>query len=156
VRISRAISVASVSAFALGLSGCSGGDAAPAAAPTRASSPLAAHAAWSRSADSGATAAVYFWLVNRSTVADTLTGARSELAEETTLHVSMEHGGTMHMAAVASLPVPAKDSVAFQPLGAHVMLRGLRRPLVDGDTVALTLTFASGRSIPVRSGVRLP
>jgi copper(I)-binding protein len=57
---------------------------------------------------------------------------------------------------VTSLPVPARDSVAFQPLGAHVMLNGLRRALVAGDTIAITLQFSSGRTLGVRSGVRQP
>ncbi|MCC7003898.1 MAG: copper chaperone PCu(A)C [Gemmatimonadaceae bacterium] len=117
---------------------------------------LTVHDAWSRTADSGATAAVYFSLHNSAAEADTLVGVASDIADETMMHVSMEHGGTMRMAHVTSLPVPARDSVAFQPLGAHVMLSGLRRPLVAGDTIALTLRFSSGRTVGVRSGVRQP
>ena len=160
MRISRRICVASVSALALGVAACGGDgadrDARPATDTVRQMSPLAARDAWSRTADSGATASVYFSLHNSAADADTLVGVASDIADETMMHVSMEHGGTMHMAHVTSLPVPARDSVAFQPLGAHVMLSGLRRALVAGDTIALTLRFSSGRTVGVRSSVRQP
>ena len=112
--------------------------------------------AWARPADSGATAAVYFTLVNAGTVPDTLSGAQSDLAEETGLHMSMQHDGTMHMAALASLPVPAEDSVSFAPLGAHVMLTRMTRAVMVGDTIPVTLSFVSGQTIAVRAGVRAP
>jgi len=72
------------------------------------------------------------------------------------MHVSMQQGRTMHMSPVTSLPVPAGDSVAFRPLGAHVMLMDLRRPLVPGDSLSVTLRFQSGRTVEVRAGVRQP
>ncbi|MFN0099331.1 MAG: copper chaperone PCu(A)C [Gemmatimonadaceae bacterium] len=138
-----------------------GGDEADGAAragsgAVQQASPLAVHEAWSRTADSGATGAVYFSLHNAAADADTLVGVASDVADESMMHVSMEHGGTMRMAHVTSLPVPARDSVAFKPLGAHVMLNGLRRSLVVGDSITLTLRFSSGRTVEARSGVRQP
>ena len=95
-------------------------------------------------------------LANDATTSDTLKSVSSEAATRTGLHVSMQNGRTMHMAPVTTLPVPAEDSVAFRPLGAHVMLTGLKRPLAEGDTVTVKLEFVSGRSIEVRAGVRRP
>src|SRR5690606_44662 len=83
---------------------------------------LEAREAWARPADSGAMSAVYFTLGNAGTAADTLVGVASTVAERTEMHISTQHGRTMHMSQVTSLPVPANDSVAFRPLGAHVML----------------------------------
>jgi copper(I)-binding protein len=111
---------------------------------------------WARSADSGGTTAVYFVLANASGGSDTLSGVSSEDAATATMHVSMQQGRMMQMAPVTSLPVPAEDSVSFQPLGAHVMLTGLTRALVARDTVRVTLHFVSGRSIEVRADVRNP
>lgn len=160
MRISPKICVASASALAVALVACGGGDVPPAegaaSEAARRASTLAVREAWSRTADSGATASVYFVVHNASADSDTLVAVASDVADETTMHVSMEHGGTMHMAHVPSLPVPARDSVAFQPLGAHVMLNGLRRALVIDDTVSITLRFSSGRTLEVRSGVRQP
>jgi copper(I)-binding protein len=120
-------------------------------------SPLEARSAWARPADSGATSAVYFVLGNAGQSSDTLTSVESSgLAATTEMHVSTQRGGMMHMSEVTSLPVPADDSVAFRPLGAHVMLTGLQRQLSVGDTVSVTLRFVSGRTVEVRAGVRQP
>jgi periplasmic copper chaperone A len=112
--------------------------------------------AWARAADSGAATAVYFMLENRGDTADTLRAARSAAAEETGLHISTQRDGMMHMTEIPALPVPPGDSVAFRPLGAHVMLMRLHHPLRDGDSVTVTLEFGSGRSLEVRAGVRQP
>ena len=152
-RLASALAIASL----MGACGASterpGTEAAPPAPPRP---ELAVHEAWARSADSGAMTSVYFTLTNRATVSDTLQGATSAAAEEVGLHMSMQHGNTMHMASVQSLPVPGEDSVLFAPLGAHVMLTRTTRVYAAGDTIALTLTFASGQSLEVRAGVRQP
>lgn len=125
--------------------------------PTPVISALEARSAWARPADSGATSAVYFVLGNGGQASDTLTCVESVgLAEATEMHVSTQHDGMMHMSQVTSLPVPGDDSVAFRPLGAHVMLTGLQRALNVGDSVSITLRFISGRSVEVRAGVRQP
>lgn len=125
----------------------------PPPAPT---SQLAVTDAWARAADSGAMSSVYFTLENTGVVPDTLTGVRTEAADGVGLHMSMDRNRMMTMAALRTLPVPATDSVLFRPLGAHVMLTGLARALVAGDTVRVTLEFVSGKSIAVRAGVREP
>lgn len=117
---------------------------------------LDVRSAWARPADSGAMSAVYFTLGNAGAESDTLIGVASTVAERTEMHVSTQHGGTMRMSQVTSLPVPADDSVSFRPLGAHVMLMNLLRPLVPGDTLSVTLRFQSGRSVDVRADVRQP
>ena len=117
---------------------------------------LSVHDAWARPADSGGSTTVYFMLDNAAAVSDTLQSVRSDVAGETGLHVSMQNGRTMHMAPVRTLPVPANDSVAFRPLGAHVMLSNLRQALVVGDTVTLLLEFVSGQSLEFRADVRRP
>lgn len=117
---------------------------------------LDARDAWARPADSGAMSAVYFTLGNGGTESDTLIGVASDVAARTEMHVSMQQGRTMHMSQVTSLPLPANDSVSFRPLGAHVMLMDLRRPLVPGDSLSVTLSFHSGRTVEVRASVRQP
>lgn len=125
----------------------------PPPAPT---SVLSVTGAWARAADSGAMTAVYLTVENTGVVPDTLTGVRTNAAESAGLHMSMEMEGIMHMAALRALPVPAQDTLLFRPMGAHLMLTRLNRPLADGDTVTVTLEFVSGKSIEVRAGVRKP
>ena len=117
---------------------------------------LSVRDAWARAADSGASTAVYFVLANDGNASDTLTGVASGDAELTQMHISTQHGGMMHMSEVTALPVPAEDSVQFRPLGAHVMLLRVTKPLADGDSVDVTLSFVSGRTVPVRASVRRP
>lgn len=119
-------------------------------------SQLSVRNAWARTADSGATTALYFLLQNAGRTADTLTAVSSADAEEAQMHVSTQHGGMMHMSEVTALPVPAEDSVSFRPLGAHVMLMRVRKPLQEGDSVSATLSFVSGASLTVKAGVRKP
>lgn len=117
---------------------------------------LSVHDAWARPADSGAVTAVYFTLVNGGDIEDTLTAVSSLVAELTEMHVSTQHGSMMRMNQVTALPAPPRDSVMFRPLGAHVMLTRLAKPLAVGDSVDVTLQFSSGRSVAVRAGVRQP
>lgn len=117
---------------------------------------LEARSAWARPADSGATSAVYFTLGNSGSVSDTLVAVASDAAERTEMHISTQHDRTMRMSQVTSLPLPAEDSVSFRPLGAHVMLINLRRPLRAGDSVAVQLSFQTGRTVEVIANVRQP
>lgn len=117
---------------------------------------LSVRDAWARAADSGANTAVYFTLANEGTAADTLKDVASGDAELTEMHISTQHSGMMRMSRVTELPVPADDSVSFRPLGAHVMLMRVTRPLAEGDTVRTTLTFGSGQTLNVVAGVRRP
>jgi copper(I)-binding protein len=151
-------SVASASAlFVASLAGCNPAPEPRAEEPPPApSSRLSVGEAWARAADSGAMTAVYFTIANSGPVPDTLVAVRSDAAEEVGLHMSMEQNGTMSMAALRALPVPAEDSLLFRPLGAHVMLTRVSRPLADGDTVRLSVDFVSGKSLEVRAVVRKP
>lgn len=117
---------------------------------------LSVRDAWARAADSGANTAIYFTLANDGAEADTLKDVASGDAEKTEMHISTQHGGMMRMSRVTELPVPSDDSVSFRPLGAHVMLMRVTRPLVEGDTVTTTLSFGSGKTLTVRAGVRRP
>jgi hypothetical protein len=117
---------------------------------------LSVRAAWARAADSGANTAIYFTLANTGQIADTLREVTSAEAELTEMHVSTQHRGMMRMSRVTALPVPADDSVSFRPLGAHVMLTRVRRPLAEGDSVDAMLQFVSGRTLAVRAVVRRP
>jgi copper(I)-binding protein len=127
-----------------------------AAEPTPAPAGLTVRGAWARAADSGAMTAVYFTLANDGATSDTLTGVSSADAAVTEMHISTQRDGMMHMSPVTALPVPALDSVSFRPLGAHVMLTGVIRPLAEGDSVTATLSFVSGTTLTVRAGVRKP
>jgi copper(I)-binding protein len=94
-------------------------------------------------------AAVYFTVVNRGAAADTLVAVASPLATEAMVHDQVQRGGSMIMAHVGELAVPAGDSVRLAPGGLHVMLTG-RQPIAAGDTLPVTLTFRRAGAVTLR------
>lgn len=128
---------------------------APTAQPDGARGVVVADA-WARLADSGATSGAYLSLRNADTVAAKLVGATSAWARATEVHETMQHDGMAHMQARPSITIAAGDSLVMQPGGLHIMLIDLARAIAVGDSVPLTLRFATGDSLSVRVPVRTP
>lgn len=124
--------------------------------PQAALAEITAEDAWARATPPGArTGAIYLTLVNVGE-ADALVGAETDAAERAELHTHVHEDGMMSMRQVHSIEIPGKGSAALEPHGDHVMLFGLRGPLVAGDSVRLTLDFEAGESltldVPVKDG----
>lgn len=98
------------------------------------------------SANSGA---VFLTIVNHSDQPDRLLSAASDVAQRVELHTHKEDAnGVMQMLEVeGGLPVPGHGTLALERGGDHIMLMGLTRPLAQGDTVTLTLTFERGEVV---------
>ncbi|MBD3737761.1 MULTISPECIES: copper chaperone PCu(A)C [Stutzerimonas] len=97
---------------------------------------------WSRAMPPSApTGAVYFQLQNQGQTDDRLVGAQTPRAERAELHMHKHEGDVMRMVKVDEVKVPAGGSVAFAPGGYHVMLFGLKQPLVAGERFPVTLKF---------------
>jgi copper(I)-binding protein len=121
----------------------------------------AAHSAGAHRAGAGETAgapgpaSAYFTLTNTGTADDVLIGiavegaqaaAETELAA--TLHeTQIDASGVAQMRSLDRVLVPAGETVAFAPIGRHVMIEGLGRPLAPG--AALVLRFESGTVLTV-------
>lgn len=91
----------------------------------------------------------YLTITNNGDEADCLTGAESPVAERVELHRSSMEGGMMRMAPVDAIAVPAGGKVMFAPSGYHLMLLGLKKPLVAGSKVPLTLVFEKAGRVVV-------
>ena len=67
-------------------------------------------------------------------------------------------GGTMKMRAVEALDLPAGRPVKLAPGGYHIMLFDLKKPLIAGEKVPLTLVIESAgrrsRNVAVNAMVR--
>jgi periplasmic copper chaperone A len=97
-----------------------------------------------------ATGAVYMTLTNKGQTPDRLTGASSDVAAKLQIHEMAVTNGIMRMRELKDgLPVPAGGSVVLKPGGYHVMLIGLKKPLTEGETFPLTLTFEKAGNISV-------
>jgi copper(I)-binding protein len=101
--------------------------------------------AWARATPGGAqTAAAYVTLV--SPAGDRLTGASTPAAQKAELHSMTMDGDVMKMRQVDGIDLPAGKPVSLKPGGYHIMLTGLAKPLVEGQSFPLTLTFAKAGS----------
>lgn len=115
--------------------------------------------AWARAAarDAGGragTSAIYLVVRNRSPQEDYLLGARSDAASAVEVHRSFMDQGMVRMEPAGRVTVPARGSLTLEPGGLHIMLIGLRRDLVEGSQVTLTLQFERAGPVTVQVPVR--
>jgi copper(I)-binding protein len=108
---------------------------------------VSAHEAWARaSAGSAANGAAYVTLKGGAEP-DQLVGASTPVADMAEVHETTNDNGVMKMRPVPAMPVPAGKTVALAPGGYHIMLMGLKHPLVAGQSFPLTLAFARGGKV---------
>lgn len=112
---------------------------------------------WARAtAPSASNGAVFSTIANASTSADELTSASVAvaIADHTELHAHTKGAdGVMRMAPVTAIAVPAGGSAVLKPGGFHIMLLGLKKPLIEGQQIALTLTFTHAGTVQVQAVV---
>lgn len=96
--------------------------------------------AWARATAPGQeVGAAYFDIVSKS--AAKIVKAESPAAASTEIHTMSMKGGVMEMRKIDSLELPAGKTISLAPGGNHIMLIGLKKPLKEGDKVAVTLTL---------------
>jgi copper(I)-binding protein len=95
------------------------------------------------------TGAAYMTLINQGNQADRLLGASGDVAKMIELHTHLMEGGVMKMRPVQAIEVKPNEPIVFKPGGLHIMLIGLKQPLVEGQTFTLTLNFEKAGKIPV-------
>ena len=126
----------------------------PALAAAQSAAPIQAQEAWSRATPPhAATGVVYVTLTSRD--GDRLVGVSSPMAAAASIHVTQMDGAIMRMRAVeGGLDLPAGQAVALAPGGYHVMLEGLKAPLVPGHSVPVHLTFQKAPPLDLEVQVR--
>ena len=109
--------------------------------------------AWTRATVSAQRAGGAFMTITSDTPAR-LVAVHTPVADTAEIHemTMVDHG--MRMRPVESLARPAGTAVVLKPGGYHLMLLDLAGPLVPGDTVSLTLVFASGLELEAEAEVR--
>jgi len=130
----------------------------PVLADQSAGADLQAHHPWARaSLGTHQTGAAYMTLVNFGPAADRLIAVSTPAAERAQLHGhSMDDQGVMKMRPVDGMEVPPKSETTLQPGGLHVMLMGLRAPLKEGESIAMTLSFEQAGEIDVTVAILSP
>jgi copper(I)-binding protein len=117
--------------------------------------PIEVAGAYLRAVPPGQTeTAAYLTLRNQGTRPVALIAASSPAASATELHATVKENGLMKMRPVARIEIPAGGEARLEPGGHHIMLIGLREPLVAGKTVELELRFDDGTVRRVQAPVR--
>jgi len=115
---------------------------------------LAASKGWVKLPASGETTATAFAEVQNPTMYDVyLTSAAADVAGKIEFRESGPDG-VPKPGAPKFVVVSAYGSLSLEPKGVYLLLLDLKRPLKEGDTVALTLTTDSGATIKAEAAVR--
>lgn len=92
--------------------------------------------------------AAYFSLMNHGSSIK-LVGVDAAFANEAQLHTVLEEDGMVKMRQVPSFDIAENSTLTLSDSGQHVMLLGLKKPLVAGESLELMLTFDDGSQLPV-------
>lgn len=88
--------------------------------------------------------AVFMTLHNTADKPATLIAASSSIATVAELHTHTEQSGVMQMRQIKQIALNAASKTELKPGGLHIMLLGLNKTLLDGDSIDLTLKYADG------------
>jgi hypothetical protein len=110
--------------------------------------------AWARATAPGVDVGAVYLLIDGGAADDSLVSASSARAGMVHLHTVEESGGVAKMRAVDGIEVPAGKRVVLAPKGTHIMLMGLAKPLVAGETFPLELRFARAGELGITVVVR--
>ena len=110
--------------------------------------------AWVRATVPGQSGTGAFMKLNAPSGAR-LVGVATPAAGVAEVHEMKMEGNTMKMRAAPALELPPRQTVELKPGGYHVMLMDLKKALVVGETVPLTLEFVdpAGRKAVARVDV---
>jgi periplasmic copper chaperone A len=113
---------------------------------------------WARpSIGESTNSAAYMKITNGGDAADRLTAVKTDVAGDTMLHESRMENGVMKMVHLGNgIEVPAHGTAELKPLGMHVMLMDLKRPLKAGETIPMTLVFEHQGDVPIKVKVGQP
>lgn len=98
--------------------------------------------------------AVFMTIENHMKVERALVSASTDVAKKTELHTVEKEGDLMKMRQVDRIVLPAEGEVVLKPGSYHIMLLGVKQPLVEGETISVNLSYANGETetleVPVK------
>ncbi|MFC7475756.1 copper chaperone PCu(A)C [Dankookia sp. GCM10030260] len=115
---------------------------------------IAVTAPWTRAAGQNGTGAGFLAIANRGAAADRLVGASTPVARITEIHTHIREGDILRMRPVAAIDLPPGGTVTLQPGGFHLMLIGLKDPLIQGQAVPVSLRFERAGEVQVMLAVQ--
>ena len=92
-----------------------------------------------------------------ATADDRLVSVSTPAAGRVEIHESKIESNMMMMRELKEgLPLPAGQAVELKPGGNHIMLLAVAQPLADGQSIPLTLNFASAAAVTVQAAIGQP
>lgn len=110
-------------------------------------------AAWSRATIGTARPAVLYLTIQNRGVDDALTAISTPLAGMAMLHETVVQDGTAQMQHLPKAKIAAGERVTLAPGGMHGMLMQLNAPLVQGETLPVTLNFAKAGPVHITADI---
>jgi periplasmic copper chaperone A len=111
--------------------------------------------AWARAShDVSNRSAVYMSLETAGEQPDRLLAAETSAAETAELRTYWLEGCFAHRPPVEAIELSSGARTVLDPGGLHIMLSGLQRKLVDGETIALSLRFEKAGTVRIEVPVR--
>lgn len=108
------------------------------------------YGAWARPSDE--MSAAYFKITNDGDEDDRLVRVETTIGTAEIHETKMEND-VMKMRPIEELEIPNGETVALAPRGSHIMITGLTEPLIEGESLPLTLHFASGEVLEVEAWI---
>jgi copper(I)-binding protein len=100
--------------------------------------------------------AAYFSIENSSDKNLVLIGASADFVSKAEIHNHILVDDMMRMEQQSEVVIEPRQSVQFAPGGLHIMLFGLKQPLLDGQSVTISLQTQDGESIIITANVARP
>ena len=112
---------------------------------------------WARaSIETRRPAAAYLSIRNKGTENDTLLEVSTPLSGMAEVHTMKMKNGVMKMGPAGSVEIPAGGKVVLAPGGLHIMMMKLKKALIKGKTVEITLSFERSGKITVTAPIYGP
>lgn len=111
--------------------------------------------AWARATVPGQPVGAAYMKISSPT-ATRLVKIETEAAKQVQVHNMHVHDGVMKMREHGQLDIPAGQTVELAPGGMHVMLIGLKNPLMAGETFTMKMTFQDAKNATSTSVVAVP
>jgi hypothetical protein len=142
-----ALSVAIV-AVACGGDDDDNGDGTPAVTDGTKLGDLTISGQWVRTTTNDVAAA--YLVVKNTGVADTLIKASTPLTANVQLHEVITEGSTSKMQEKpGGFPIPVNGMLELKPGAFHIMMLDLKDPVIEGQTVEITLTFEKAGEVTI-------
>lgn len=94
-------------------------------------------------------AGVVFLTIRSLGPVDRLVGYITPACNRPELHTHIDNNGIMQMRQVEAIDVPAGGVVELKPGGLHLMMIDLNGPLIEGETIPVTLEFENAGPVEI-------